>query len=124
MQESASSIKILLSAHINEFSDIRAFYAIDEKSNFKPIFLPFPGYKNLTPRGEIINLADSDGSSDAFVSKDYASGFDSRDLDFKEYTFTAAGLPNFKSYRIKINLTSTNQTFPPRIKELRVITLA
>ena len=124
LQESASSIKILLSAHINEFSDIRAFYAIDEKSNFKPIFLPFPGYKNLTPRGEIINLADSDGSSDAFVSKDYASGFDSRDLDFKEYTFTAAGLPNFKSYRIKINLTSTNQTFPPRIKELRVITLA
>ena len=125
LQESASSIKVLLSAHINEFSDIRVFYAIGDKANFKPIFIPFPGYLNLTPRGEIINIFDNDGQSDSFVPKVNATGtFDSLDLDFKEYTFTANSLPNFKSYRIKINLTSTNQTYPPRIKELRVITLA
>ena len=125
LQESASSIKVLLSAHINEFSDIRVFYAIGDKANFKPIFVPFPGYANLTPRGEVINLADSDGQSDSFISKVNATGtFDSLDLDFKEYTFTSISLPNFKSYRIKINLTSTDQTYPPRIKELRVITLA
>lgn len=125
LQESASSIKVLLSAHINEFSDIRVFYAIGDKANFKPIFVPFPGYSNLTARGEVINLADSDGQPDSFISKVNATGtFDSLDLDFKEYTFTAISLPNFKSYRIKINLTSTDQTYPPRIKELRVITLA
>jgi len=125
LQEPASSIKVLLSAYINEFSDIRVFYAIGDKENFKPIFVPFPGYANLTPRGEVIDFADSDGQPDSFMSKVNSAGtFDSDDLHFKEYTFTSISLPKFKSYRIKINLTSTNQTYPPRIKELRVITLA
>ena len=125
LQESATSIKVLLSAHINEFSDIRVFYAIGDKPNFKPIFVPFPGFRNLSARGEVISLADSDGQSDVFVPRVNSVGtFDSLDLDYKEYAFTAIGLPNFKSYRIKINLTSSNQTYPPRIKELRVISLA
>jgi len=125
LQESASSIKVLLSAHINEFSDIRVFYAIGDKANFKPIFVPFPGYANLNEKGEVISLAESDGRPDTFISKVNSVGsFDSLDLDFKEYTFTVNNLPNFKSYRIKINLTSSDQTYPPRIKELRVITLA
>ena len=44
LENSATSIKILLTAHINQFSDIRAFYAIGEEQGFTPIFEPFPGY--------------------------------------------------------------------------------
>ena len=44
--------------------------------------------------------------------------------DYREYTFTADQLPSFRTYRIKINLTSTNQSFVPRVKDLRVIALA
>ena len=32
--------------------------------------------------------------------------------------------PSFKSYRIKLVMTSTNQTYPPKLKDLRVICLA
>jgi hypothetical protein len=105
---------LILSAHINQYNDIRAFYAIGESENFEPIFQPFPGYSSL-----------NDGSSDKFISLSNASeGFLSNDLTFKEYTFTADNLPSFKSYRIKLVATSTNQAYAPRIKELRTIALA
>ena len=114
LESSATSIKVLLSAHINQYSDIRVFYAIGEDQNFEPIFEAFPGYSSL-----------NDGNPDRIVPPSNASeGFLSNDLTFKEYEFTADDLPAFKSYRIKIIGTSTNQAYAPRIKELRTITLA
>jgi hypothetical protein len=124
LENSASSIKIILDAHINLYSDIRAFYAISESSNFNPIFIPFPGYTNINTKGEIINIEDSDGSSDNFVSLSNSIGFTSPELDYKERTFTENELPQFRSYRIKLVMTSTNQVYVPRVKNLRVITLA
>jgi len=124
LEESASSIKILLSAHINNYSDIRAFYAISESSNFNPIFTPFPGYKNLNTRGEVIDLSTSDGTPDVYTPPVDTGGFLSQDLNYRDHVFSINNLPSFKCYRIKLILTSTNQTYVPRIKELRVITLA
>jgi hypothetical protein len=124
LENSASSIKIILDAHINLYSDIRAFYAISENSNFNPIFTPFPGYTNINTKGEIINIEDSDGSADNFVSLSNSIGFTSPELDYKERTFTENELPQFRSYRIKLVMTSTNQVYVPRVKNLRVITLA
>jgi hypothetical protein len=124
LENPASSLKIVLDAHINNYSDIRAFYAISESSNFDPIFVPFPGFDNLNDRSEIIALEDSNGKSDTFNAVSDVSGFASQDLDFREYTFTADDLPSFKSFRIKILLTSSDQTYPPRMKDLRVIATA
>jgi hypothetical protein len=124
LEYSASSIKILLNAHINLYSDIRVLYAISQNQNFNPIFVPFPGYKNLNVKNEIINFADSDGRSDIFVSPSSSLGYLPSDIEYKEYTFTADKLPAFRSYRIKIIMTSTNQVYVPRMKDLRVITLA
>jgi len=124
LENSASSIKIILEAHVNLYSDIRAFYAISESANFNPIFIPFPGYKNINTGGEIINLEDSDGSSDNFVSLSNYVGFISSELDYKEYTFTENELSPFRSYRIKLIMTSTNQVYVPRVRNLRVIALA
>ena len=124
LENSASSIKIILDAHINLYSDIRAFYAISENSNFDPIFIPFPGYNNLNTKGEIINFEDSNGLSDNPISKSNFIGFTSPKLDYREYTFTENELPIFRSYRIKLVLTSTNQVYVPRVQNLRVITLA
>ena len=56
LETPATSIKILLNAHINNYSDIRAFYAIGDNPNFEPLFFPFPGYDNLDYRGQIIEL--------------------------------------------------------------------
>ena len=124
LANSASSIKVLLSAHINEFSDIRAFYAISATPNFDPIFEPFPGYKNLNDQGQVISAAESDGLPDRFIPKSDAAGFKSSELTFREYEFNMEDLPPFKFYRVKFVLTSTNQTYVPRVSDLRVITLA
>jgi hypothetical protein len=124
LENSASSIKIILDSHINVYSDVRAFYAIGENPNFEPIFTPFPGYNNLDSRGQIINFEDNDGLSDRFISPSNSLGFLSQDLEYREYTFTADQLPSFRSYRIKLVLTSTNQVYVPRVRNLRVIALA
>ena len=123
LETSATSIKIMCSAHINSYSDIRAFYAISENPNFEPIFVPFPGWKNLNEQGELIALDKSDGRPDKFTPL-AQEGFRSNEISFREYVWTADDLPAFKNYRIKLVMTSTDQTYPPRISELRVITLA
>ena len=124
LETPASSIKIILDAYINLYSDIRAFYAISDNQNSEPIFIPFPGYNNLNSKGEIINFEDSDGSSDKFISSSSALGFIPQELEYREHTFTADQLPAFRSYRIKLVMTSTNQVYVPRVSNLRVIALA
>jgi hypothetical protein len=124
LENPATSIKILLDAHINNYCDIRAFYAIGENQNFIPIFTPYPGYNNLDARKQIINFEKSDGLPDTFVQPSLSFGFETNNIDFREYSFTADQLPSFRFYRIKLVLTSTNQVYPPRIRNLRVIALA
>ena len=122
LENSATSIKIFVAAHINVNCDIRAFYAISDVSGFTPIFTPFPGYKNLNSRGQVITPEDNTGASDSIVPKSFIHGFEN--VDFNNYTFTADNLPSFRSYKIKILLTSTSQVYVPQIKDLRVISFA
>jgi hypothetical protein len=124
LENSASSILILLSSNINIYSDIRAFYTTSQNQNFTPIFVPFPGYNNLDTKNQIINPANNDGNSDTFISPSTHLAFLPQELEYKEYSFSIDQLSPFRSYRIKIVMTSTNQVYPPRFKDLRVITLA
>ena len=124
LENPASSIKIILTGHLTDVNDIRAFYCVNNKPGLEPIFTPFPGYSNLNSRGQIIAPENNNGESDVFVLKSNTYGYDSRDLDYREYTFTIDQLPSFRTYRVKLNLTSTSQCFVPRVKELRVIALA
>ena len=124
LENPGTSIKILLNAYLNTDCDIRAFYAISNSENFTPIYLPFPGFNNLNDRGEIINQADNDGRSDAYVAPTTNEETLNPDLEFKERSFTMNDLPSFKFYRVKILMTSTNQVYVPRMKDLRVLALA
>ena len=124
LENPATSIKLLLNAHINLYSDVRAFYSISENPNFEPIFTPFPGYLNLDYRNQVISVENNDGRSDKFVTPSNALGFVSSEINFSEYSFTADQLPPFRSFRIKIVSTSTNQVYVPRLKDLRTIALA
>ena len=123
LENPATSIKIILDGHVNTDAEIRAFYAISDSNDFEPIFTAFPGYKNLNINGQIISTKESDGLSDSLVLKSNSIGYDNFN-DYKEYTFTADNLPSFKSYRIKLILTSTNQCHAPRVRNLRVLALA
>ena len=122
LENAASSIKIVLDAHVNENSDIRAFYAINNTEGKTPIFVPFPGYDNINRKGEIIDKKNNDGNSDKKVIKSNDYGFGA--VNFKEYTFSVDNLPSFKTYRIKLVMSSTSQVHVPRVKDLRVLALA
>jgi hypothetical protein len=124
LENSATSIKVIVAAHINNYSNIRVLYAIGDKQNFTPIYVPFPGYSNLDYRGRIIDAKNNDGSSDVYVSPSQGLGFLPGDIVYKDYTFSIDNLPSFRSFRIKIIGTSTNQVYVPRIRDLRVIALA
>jgi len=124
LENSASSIKIILSAHINLDADIRAFYAVGNAPGSEPIFSPFPGYSNINTRGQVILPQNNNGQPDAFIIKSNTLVHDSALVDYREYTFSIDDLPSFKTYRIKLNLTSKNQCYVPRVKDLRVIALA
>ena len=124
LETSSTSLKIILDAHINEYTDIRAFYAISENQGFEPIFVPFPGFNNLNEKGQIISVDKSDGKTDVFTPPSEASGFVSNELQFKELTFSINDLPSFKSFRVKLIMTSTNQAYVPRVSSLKVIALA
>ena len=124
LETSATSLKIILDAHINEYSDIRAFFAVSENEGFDPIFVPFPGFNNLNEKGQVISIDKSDGRPDVLVPLSDASGFVPSEIEYKEYTFSINDLPAFKSFRIKLVGTSTNQAYVPRYTSLKVIALA
>ena len=124
LKNSSTSIQVLLDAHLNVFSDLRVFYAISDKSNFEPIFIPFPGYDNLDPQGNIISSQNNSGRPDSRVSPSSYGSFESLDLAFKEHKFSVSNLPSFRFYRIKLVAASSNQVYVPRIRNLRTICFA
>lgn len=124
LENSATSLKIDLNAYINTFSDIRAFYCVGSEPTSNPVFTPFPGFSNLKSNGNIINLKNNDGHPDIEVQKTNVLDFNSGNLEYKEYTFTMDNLEPFRYYRIKLVMSSTNQVYVPRVKDLRVIALA
>ena len=116
LQESANSLKVLLSSYRNISSDIRVLYKIfvpnvpDDDQNWEL----FPGYNNLNASDQIIDSKNNDGRSDSNVRS-------SLDNEYLEYSFTIDNLPSFIGFAIKIVGTSSNQAYSPLIKGLRVI---
>ena len=78
----------------------------------------------MNSRGQIIDIANNDGTPDTLVSKTATYGFDTSQIEFKEHTFSIDQLPTFKCYRVKVLLLGTSQTYVPRFKNLRVLALA
>ena len=124
IENPATSLKVILDAHINASADIRAFYAINNDSGSEPIFTPFPGHLNINSRGFVIDEKDNDGRSNKLVTHSNKDGFGYTDCHFKEYVFEVDRLPSFRTYRIKIVMTSTSQVFVPRMRDLRALALA
>ena len=124
LKNPASSLKLYMMAHINNFSDIRAFYSIDNDESNDPVFIPFPGYLNLNPDQEIVDATLNSGLPDRFLDKNYINQSVSNNESYSNYEFTANNLPEFKYFRVKIVMTSTNQAYVPKIKNMRAIALA
>ena len=126
LETPATSIKMLITGYINNYNDIRAFYYIEntptESKNV--IFIPFPGYNNITGSGIPIDISKNNGAPNkkpTFTDK-YQHEPDLS--QFSEYEFMVDNLPSFTNYRIKLVMTSTNQAYVPIINDIRVIALA
>lgn len=121
----ATSLKVIVSAYINVFSDVRMLYSIKNDPKDKDIYYLFPGYSNITNDGSrTISDSLNDGSSDKKVIKTDIIGYNSYDLQYKDYEFTVSNLPTFRYFTIKMIGSGTNQAFPPRFSDFRVIALA
>ena len=111
-------------AHINNYSDIRAFYSIDSTESNDPVFIPFPGSDNLNADQEVINPSLNTGLPDSYLDKNYINQQVSNNESYTNYEFTANNLSEFRYFRIKLVMTSTNQAYVPKIKNMRAIALA
>ena len=124
LENAASSLKIFANIYNNAYSDVRAFYYISNDTGLEPIFTPFPGYGNLDRNtNQIINPKDNNGQTDLYTLPSNKYGFVPEDLTYKEVSWNIEDLPSYRVYRIKIVLTSTNQVYVPRMKDLRVMAL-
>ena len=119
----ANAIKVLFSAYINQTSDVRVFYALQEEPSDEPFYFPFPGYANIATDGTV-DVGNSDGSSDVNVPKTDVLGFSQEELIYRDYEYTVDDLESFRYFSIKIVGSSTNQSYPPRLRDLRIIALA
>lgn len=125
LQQSASSLKVLIGAYRPSGSDFRVLYQLfrPDSSEIDQSFILFPGYDNLKDTDgdgfgdTIIDSSRNSGRADAFVRP-------SKDGEFLEYQFSVDNLEPFTGFAIKIVMSSTNEAKSPEFKDLRVIALA
>lgn len=120
----ATSLRCMVAAYVNTSSDLRALYAIQNDPSEEPVYYPFPGYSNLNSLGQVDNPSLSDGNPDKKTPKTDVLGFESPELIFSDYEWNIDSLPPFRYFSIKLIGSSTNQAFPPRFRDFRVIALA
>ena len=125
LKQPATSLKVFISAYRDEESDFRVLYRLfkSDSSEIDQPYQLFPGYKNM------IDI-DGDGFGDIVIDQSLNTGEPdnyvrpSRENEFLDYQFTADNLDQFNGFVIKIVMSSTNESKPPRFKDLRVVALA
>ena len=80
------------------------------------IFTPFPGYSNIDTNGSIIDISQNDGTSDKRVPTVDSYVPEPTSDQFREYKFTIDDVVTFKSFRVKIIATSTDQSNAPQTR--------
>ena len=99
----SNSLFVQFDGHREAEGDIRLFYKLirGDGDDDHATYIPF----------------NNDGSSDSPVNPNRTRN------TFSEYKFTAENTAQFKSFMIKVVMTSTNQAKPPRVKNFRAIAL-
>lgn len=124
LSQPATSLKVILSAYRHASADFRVLYSLirADSSEIDQSFELFPGYDNLTIDNnndgypDVIDPANNSGLPDIFVPASNAN-------QFLEYEFSSNNIGQFSGYTIKIVMSSTNQAYPPRFKDLRSIAI-
>ena len=106
----STALDVRIAASVRSTSSIEMYYRLSGGEETRRIEdLPYTPFN-------------TDGSSDTTI--DPSNGDVVLDNDFKDYKFSASGLPEFTSFQIKIVFKGTNSALPARLKDLRAIALA
>ncbi len=125
LENPASALQVFLDGYVPQSADLRCFYSLNQDGPVDDtIFIPFPGFGNFNPNGTVQSQGSSNGSPDSNVPKVDVINPRPTLGDYREYKFSVDQLPSFKSFRIKVIGTSTNQATVPMIRNFRAISLA
>ena len=120
LKNPATSLKVLLAAYRHPSADFRVLYRLfkSSSSEIEPSYELFPGYDNLKDEDIEKVVIDSNlnsGRADTIVPP-------SEDNQFLEYEYnTWEDVGEFIGFQIKIVSTGTNEAYPPRYQDIRVI---
>ena len=122
INKAADSLKVIVSAYRDSSADFRVLYSLERPDSMGILqeFELFPGYDNLKDTtgdgfgNQVVDESKNSGLPDALVPP-------SVDSEYKEYQFSAENLGEFTGYVIKIVMSSSNQAYPVKIKDLRTI---
>ena len=122
LQQASTSLKVLISAYRHPSADFRVLYRLfkTDSSEVEQSYELFPGFDNLNDVGIdkiVVDPKLNSGKPDVFVPA-------SKEGEFRQYEFTVDELDEFVGFQIKIVSSGTNEAYPPRYKDLRVIALA
>ena len=118
LEKPADNLQVFFDAFRHFSNDIRVCYRIFRTGRGQignTSWELFPGHENLDINSNIIDISKNNGKSDKFKTSSTTQN------DFKSYQFTMPNIQQFNGYQIKINMTGTNSSFVPRIRDLRVI---
>tara|TARA_B100001093_G_scaffold399523_1_gene386991 strand:- start:120 stop:1076 length:957 start_codon:yes stop_codon:yes gene_type:complete len=106
LENSSTSLDIRLAANVRSSSSIKVFFrALGAEQDEKLDELAWTAFN-------------SDGSEDTTVTPA------ENDTTFKDYKYSVEGLKSFTSFQIKITMTGSISSYPPRVKDMRAIALA
>ena len=122
LKQASTSLKVLISAYRHPSADFRVLYRLfkTDSSEVEQSYELFPGFDNLNDVGIdkiIVDPKLNSGRPDVFVPA-------SKEDEFKQYEFSIDDLDEFVGFQIKIVMSGTNEAYPPRFKDLRVLALA
>ena len=119
LENPSTAIKVLAAINKPQGSDVRVLYRTFQGEDFdlESGYTLFPGHSNVDDFGNVINVADNDGSSNRLVD---ATEYN----EFRDHEFMVSDIEPFTAFDIKIIMSSTNQSLPPKLKDLRLIALA
>jgi len=125
LKQPATSLKVFVGAYRHSSADFRVLYKLykADSSEIEPTYDLFPGYDNLKD-------TDGDGFGDTVIDSTKNSGLPdafvraSSDGEFLEYQFSVDNLDPFTGFVIKIVMNGTNESYPIKLQDLRVIALA
>ena len=106
LENSSTSLDVRLTSNVRSSSSVKVYFRIvgsdDDTTIDKVAWTPF----------------NSDGSEDLTVTPA------EDDTTFREYKYSVGSLKDFTIFQLKIELTGSISSYPPKIKDMRAVALA